>query len=128
MIGTSDARLEIGSVVVNIGAHQWDLLDGAVSFSRPIGLTPYGAFYRDPYGIVARFREVRFVKTEAQLEELRHLAYLAGRSGTRVKFTPDVADLGTFWWVDWPTQNEFERQVENRDVFRVRLAEQSPGV
>lgn len=128
MIGTSDARLEVGAFVVNIGAHQWDVLDGAVSFSRPIGSTPYGAYYRDPYDVTSRFREVRFIKTEALLEELRHLAYTAGRTGTRVKFTPDVADLGTFWWIDWPPRSEFEREVENRDVITVRLIEQSPGV
>lgn len=127
MITTSDAALAVGAYTVAIGAHQWEILDGRISFERSIGTTEYGTSYRQPYGIKARHREVRFVKIEDLMDDLRQLSHLAGRTGTLVKFTPDVTAPATFWWLNWPVEGTFTRIVENRTELRVRLQEQSPG-
>jgi hypothetical protein len=122
----SNARLEVGTFVVNIGPHQWEFVDGHAYFGRTTNNT-YGMVYRLAYGVSVRFREVRFVKIDTLMERLRHLAIVAVTSATPVKFTPDIADTATFWWVDWPTLTEMRRIVENRGELRVRLIEQSVG-
>lgn len=123
----SNAQLEVDGYTVTIGSHQWDFTDGWTSFGRTIGATPYGSMFQQPYGVESRHREVRFVKIETLMDDLRHLSFLAGRSGALVKFTPDLATPGTFWWLNWPTALAFTRPIENRAELRVRLQEQSPG-
>lgn len=122
----SDARLMVGSYTVNIGAHQWDFVDGEVFYARHIEGS-YGVEFTQPYGVSARTREVRFVKMQSLMEQLRELSYRAGLMATRVKFIPDVASPGTFWWVDWPAELRFRTIIENRLELRVALLEQSPG-
>ncbi len=122
----SNARLSVGTYTVNIGSHQWDFVDGEVFYGRRI-TGSYGVEFFQPYGPSSRTREVRFVKIQSLVEQLRELSYRAGLMATRVKFIPDVASPGTFWWVDWPEQLTFHTIVENRLELRVALLEQSPG-
>lgn len=123
----SNATLTVGSYVVSIGAHQWDFVDSEVFYGRHIE-GAYGVEVWQPYGISSRVREVRFVKLQTLIEQLRELSYRAGLTATRVKFVPDAASPGTFWWVDWPDQLTFHTIIENRLELRVALTEQSPGV
>lgn len=124
----SDARFEVGGYTVNIGAHQWGFADGATYPERQLGTTPYGTIHRQRYGITVRQREVRFVKSNLLLDQLRRLSIMAATTGALVKFTPNVADAGTFWWVVWPASMTFEPVMDNRDEITLQLQEQSPGV
>lgn len=124
---TSDARLVVGSVTVDIGSHQWDFIDGAVYLQRFLGLTPYGRMWRERYNIKVRTRTVRFAKSYDLMQSLRRLAIVAATTATPVTFYPDVSDLGTSWIVDWPQQTTFSTVIDNRLELRVALAEQSTG-
>ena len=122
----SNATLTVGTYTVAIGAHQWDFTDGAVYYARHID-GAYGVEFTQPYGISSRTREVRFVKTQTLIEQLRELSYRAGLTASPVKFTPDIASPGNFWFVNWPDQLTFHTIIENRLELRVALQEQSPG-
>lgn len=123
----SDARLELGALTVNIGAHQWGFTDGATYLGQEVATTPYGVVYGRKYNIKVRDREVRFVKSDALMEQLHRLHVAATMTGALVKFTPDVAVPGTFWWVVWPQSVTTESIVENRQEITLLLREQSPG-
>lgn len=125
---TSNASLTVGTFTVLIGSHQWGFLDGAHYQNRTIGRTPYGTFYRQMYGIKIRHRQVRFAKTDTLIDDMRELARIAGVTGQRVKFIPDVAVPTAFWWVDWPTSTQFVPVLENRTDLTIVLTEQSPGL
>lgn len=124
---TSDARFVVGSLTVNIGAHQWDFVNGTAYLERTLGVTPYGRLWRKRYGIAVRSRAVRFAKTYDLMQSLRQLAIAAATTARPVTFYPDVGDLGTSWVIDWPQQTTFETVIENRQELRVTLLQQSPG-
>jgi len=123
----SNARLQVGTYMVEIGPHQWDFTDGAQFYGRT-STGSNGAEFTEAYDIVSRVREVRFIRSAALTEALRELAYRAGLTGMPVKFTPNASSLTTFWWIDWPEDLTVQMVADDRFEIRVRLLEQSPGL
>lgn len=117
-------RFTVGSLSVTLNPYQWGYEDGRVYVERSFGTTPVGTFFKQRVGDSARTLVVTFANSDATISALRELSIHAMRKARRVQFFPDTTDLGTFRWIDWPTDFAMRHVTENYLRLELPLLEQ----
>lgn len=120
-------RFTAGAVSVDIDTYQWGYEAGTVQLERVFGQSPVGHLFRTKLELTARMLTVEFFNSDTLISSLRELGLSAMRTGTRVQFFPDTADLGTFRWIDWPVETEYRHIVEGKLRVELPIVEQVVG-
>ena len=121
-------RFVVGGYTADLPCYQWGYTDATRRYEREPAATDEGAMQRTLVGnglVTARKKTVRFEGIDTNLDRVRQVTTIAHRTSDRVQFFPDIADLGTYWWVGWQTSLQTERIIENRRAVELTLVEQA---